>query len=353
MSPDGDLGPIESIGPFLWTVAEHPAPERVGWSMTPREGALQMTMIDGGAPGGSLGTSPAPAWIGRASYWQPAHIVTSAWHEHAPFAFWLVDELRPGSVVELGTHWGFSFFVFAEAVRRLGLETQLYALDTWEGDDHAGFYEEHVYEDVRAIAERDYAGSTHLLRGYFSDSRPLIADDSVDLLHIDGRHGYQDARDDYEQWASTVRDGGVVLFHDIAEHGDGFGVWQLWEELAPRHPSFSFTHGHGLGVIGVGEVRSEGLAALFRADAATTRDVRATYERLGSVVARQAKLEAMPAEVDSLHAVVDSLSGEVDRLNDIIAQREAVIVDYRSSTSWKVTRPLRAVGSALGRLRRR
>ncbi|MFE6257010.1 class I SAM-dependent methyltransferase [Agromyces sp. NPDC057865] len=310
-----------------------------------------MTMIDG-THGVPARADVHSSWLGPASYWQPAHIVTSAWLEHAPFGFWLFDELRPRSVVELGTHFGFSFFVFAEAARRLGLASELFALDSWEGDDQAGFYEEDVYEAVRTIAERDYPESTHLLRGYFSESRHAIADDSVDVLHIDGRHGYEDAREDYQEWRSTVRDGGVILFHDIAEHGEGFGVWRLWDELAPRHPSFAFAHGHGLGVLGVGETRSRGLAALFDANEATAREIRSTYSRLGAVVTRQAQLEAMPAEVDSLHALVDSLRHEVERTRDIVSQREAVIDDFRTSTSWKVTRPLRAVSSLLGRGRR-
>ena len=84
-----------------------------------------MTMIDGAASGGSVRLTPAPAWLSPTSYWQPAHIVTSAWLEHAPFAFWLVDAVRPRSVVELGTHHGFSCFVFAEAVKRLGLDADI------------------------------------------------------------------------------------------------------------------------------------------------------------------------------------------------------------------------------------
>jgi hypothetical protein len=318
------------------------------------QGSHQMTMTEDGARGDGTRRASGSAWLGSASYWQPPHIVTSAWLEHAPFAFWLMDELRPRSVVELGTHWGFSFFVFAEAVRRLGIDADLYALDSWEGDDQAGFYGEEVHDSVSAVAERDYPGFTHLVRGYFADSRPQIADDSVDLLHIDGRHGYDDVRGDYELFRSTVRDGGVILFHDIAEYTEGFGVWQLWDELSAQHRSFSFTHGHGLGVLAVGEVRSEGLAALMEADAATVADVRATYERLGAVVSRQATLEALPAEVESLHAEVHSLSEEIERLNDAIDRqkeeiemREEVIEAYRLSTSWKVTRPLRAAGALL------
>lgn len=307
--------------------------------------------IHAGARADEASTMPSPLWLGPTSYWQPAHIVTSAWLEHAPFGFWLIDELRPRSVVELGTHAGFSFFVFAEAVRRLGIDAELSALDTWRGDEQSGLYDESVLVGVREIAEREYAGFTRLLRGYFSESRPLIPDESVDLLHIDGRHGYADAREDYESWVSAVRDGGVILFHDIAERAPGFGVWRLWDELAAEHPSFAFEHGHGLGVLGVGDVRCDGLAALFRADAATARTVRSTYERLGSVVSRQAKLEAMPAEVDSLHAVVESLSHQVEGLKEDVAQRDAALEEVLTSTSWAVSRPVRVLGRLLRRNR--
>lgn len=291
-------------------------------------------------------------WVNATSYWQPAHIVTSAWLEHAPFAFWLVDALRPHRVVELGTHFGFSFFVFAEAARRLGLDTDIVALDTWAGDDHAGFYGEDVFDTVRSIAGSQYADIARLLRGTFAESRPLIADGSVDILHIDGRHGYDDVKEDYEQWRATVRDGGVVLFHDIAERDRGFGVWRLWEEISTTGPSFQFTHGHGLGVLQVGEPVNPRLRQLFEADGATASSIRKTYEALGAVVTRQAELRAMPAEIDSLHEVVDALDSEIRRLKDVVQSREAVIVELQRSTSWKVTRPLRAVGEALARVRR-
>jgi predicted O-methyltransferase YrrM len=333
----------------------------LGCRETFAKGRDNMTMVDRGAHGRSEAMTGVPDWLGPESYWQPSHIVTSsAWLEHAPFAFWLMAQIRPRTVVELGTHYGFSYFVLAEAARRLHLKTELYALDSWEGDDQAGYYGEEVYDTVKSVADRDYAGITHLLRGYFADSRPLIADDSVDLLHIDGRHGYEDVKEDYEQWVSTVRDGGVILFHDTAERGPGFGVWRLWDEIASQHQSFAFTHCHGLGVVGIGNIASRGLEALFGADDSTVRTIRADYEQLGSVVSRQATLEAMPAEIDSLHVVVDSLSSEidrlrleVDRLREDVAQSEAVIEDLMSSTSWKVTRPVRFLGAALAKLRSR
>ncbi|WP_394551176.1 class I SAM-dependent methyltransferase [Agromyces sp. MMS24-JH15] len=290
-----------------------------------------------------------PFWLGPAAYWQPAHITTSAWLGHAPFASWLVDAMRPRTIVELGTHFGFSCFVFAEAARRLGLDTTINALDSWVGDDQAGFYGDEVYDAVHSIAERDYPGRVAMLRGWFSESRPLIADGSVDLLHIDGRHGYEDVREDFEQWRSTVRDGGIVLFHDIAERSDGFGVWRFWRELADEHPTFAFDHSHGLGVLAIGEVSDGPVGRLLTADDATAARIRADFEALAAVVEQQARFEAMPAEIASLHDVVEMLQARNEDTLAHLAARERTIDELRSSTSWRVTRPIRWIGTALHR----
>jgi len=295
------------------------------------------------------GTWPAPAWLRPTSYWVPTHIVDSAWLTHGSFAAWLIDVLRPSDVIELGTHNGFSCFAFAEAAKRLGRAITVNALDSWEGDDQAGFYDDSVYRSVRTIAENDYASSVVLHRGYFSQTRPVFAAASADLLHIDGRHGYEDAREDYEQWRDTVRDGGVILFHDIAERQEGFGVWQLWAELEEPGRSFTFEHGHGLGVLAVGDIVHEPLRVLFEADGPTSDRIRADFERLGAVIAELARIPHFEAEVTSLHDVVDMLQAERLRLSEEIAVRDAAIGSLQRSTSWKATAPLRAAGRLMRR----
>ncbi|MBV8492514.1 MAG: class I SAM-dependent methyltransferase, partial [Alphaproteobacteria bacterium] len=104
-----------------------------------------------------------------ASFWQPDHVAPSAWHQHAPFAFWLLDALRPGIFVELGTHNGFSYLVFCQAVQRLGAASKCYAVDTWAGDDHAGFYGEEVFAKLSDFHDARYSGFSRLVRSTFDE----------------------------------------------------------------------------------------------------------------------------------------------------------------------------------------
>lgn len=283
-------------------------------------------------------------WLTPTSYWAPKHLPVSAWYSHTPFAAWLMDTLRPSSVVELGTHYGCSCFAFAESAKRLSHPCTILAVDTWEGDDHAGFYGQEVLDYVATVTEAEYPESVRLIRSRFNEARHAVEDESVDLLHIDGRHAYEDVLEDYSHWRSAVRSGGIILFHDIAEQDNGFGVWRLWDEIAGPGRSFAFEHGHGLGVLAVGDVRAPALRALFEADDATAHRIREDFRRLGGDVERRAWLETLPAELASVRDEVQRRSDHEQTLTDTIAQQSDYITELRSSTSWQVTAPLRAIG---------
>ena len=319
------------------------------------------------APGGFSPT------LSAASYWMPTHYAVTAWAEHAPFASWLIDAARPRTVLELGTHNGFSFFAMAEAARRLGLPTRFTAIDSWLGDDQAGFYGEEVFGEVSAIAERDYPGVTRLIRAYFADAAEQIDDGSIDLLHIDGRHGYDDVRADFEAYRHKLSERGVVIFHDTHEFQPGFGVHRLWGELAPTAPSFEFHHGHGLGVLAVGpNAPTAVLDFLAEADRDPDR-VRETYRRLGAEVAMRGEVPVLRQLVADLQDEIRSraaarsnagletgleaanagLADEVRRLTVESARLAAVVEDYRTSTSWRITAPLRALRRGVGSFRGR
>ena len=257
------------------------------------------------------------AVVSPASYWFPPRMVGSAWLEHAPFAAWIIDAARPDTLVELGTHNGFSFFAFAEAARRLGLPTRLWAIDSWEGDEHAGFYGDEVYDAVRAVVDADYPESAELIRAYFADAVDRFADGSIDLLHIDGRHGYEDIKEDFETYRSKLSDRAVVLFHDTREYDHDFGVHRFWAEIAPTAPSFEFHHAHGLGVLAWGRNVPQPVLDVIRVAEASPERVREIYSGLGAHVLRVFELELT------------------------VAGSKAELARVFSSSSWRITAPLR------------
>lgn len=198
----------------------------------------------------------------------------ASWAGHQPFAYLLVGELRPKAIVELGTYWGDSYFTFCQAIADFAIECGVTAVDTWRGDVHSGEYGDDVFSDVSAHNAEHYGSFSRLLRMTFDEALAQFPDASVDLLHIDGLHTYDAVKHDFESWLPKLRPGSVVLFHDIAEHRDDFGVWKLWEELADRYEHFAFDHGHGLGVIRLpgGPALPDGaLATLFARDGSARR----------------------------------------------------------------------------------
>lgn len=225
----------------------------------------------------------------RAAYTAP-----SAWTAHIPFAGWLVETLRPATFVELGTHYGTSYFAICQAIVANDIACKCFAVDTWEGDEHAGEYGEEVFEQVDAYHARHYAGFSQLMRMRFEDAVQSFEDGAIDLLHIDGLHSYEAVSEDFRTWLPKLSKRAVVLFHDTFERSRGFGVWRLWAELKDRYPSFEFTHGHGLGVLVVGDDARESLACLPQeADSQSASTWNGTFERLGGAIDADLEIERL------------------------------------------------------------
>ncbi|HUC84716.1 MAG TPA: class I SAM-dependent methyltransferase [Candidatus Acidoferrales bacterium] len=212
---------------------------------------------------------------------QPKRLhVLSAWTEHVPFAMLLIDLQRPDLFVELGTHWGISYCACCQAVASIGSPTRCYAVDTWTGDEHAGFYGQEVYEDLKAH-HQPYESFSKLLRMTFDEALGQVADKSVDLLHIDGLHSYEAVKRDYESWLPKLSKRGLVLFHDTMVQERGFGVYQLWAELSRNFAHFNFEHGYGLGVLAVGQEQPPAVTQFLQTANARPEAVRRLFSSLG------------------------------------------------------------------------
>ena len=172
-----------------------------------------------------------------------------SWIEHIPFAFLIVSLLKPKLIVELGVYSGNSYNAFCQAAEKLRLKTKCYGIDNWTGDQHVGNYSPMVFEDLKKYQDDNYLDFSTLIKSEFDNAIDLFDDKSIDLLHIDGCHKYEDVKHDYESWLPKISNNGVILLHDTSERRDDYGVWKLWNEIRNLSPSYEFIFGHGLGII--------------------------------------------------------------------------------------------------------
>jgi len=202
------------------------------------------------------------------------------WLGHLPFARDLIGSLRPSVLVELGTHYGESYFGFCQSVVESGVQCTCYAVDTWKGDEHSGLYGEEVFADVSAYNQIRYPSFSHLLRMTFDEAVTHFVDESLDMLHIDGLHTYEAVAHDVHNWLPKIRPGGILLLHDIDVKENGFEVWRLWEELQVEFSTFTFNHHSGLGVLRKPGLPAHGddmLTDLLQADREKQEEVRCYY----------------------------------------------------------------------------
>ncbi len=281
-----------------------------------------------------------------------------AWREHIPFAMFLVEVLRPETIVELGTHWGDSYCAFCQAVEALKLNARCFAVDTWKGDAHAGFYGSEVLEDLRAHHDPLYGGFSRLIQSTFDEALTHFADGTVELLHIDGCHTYEAIKHDFECWLPKLNRRGVVLFHDTNVRERQFGVWRFWSEVKQSYPHFEFVHGHGLGVLGVGKDRPRRLRDLYESSDEATAKTREYFFHLGHrLVVRaqsEAEKESLRRQVAEKDQTIRTLSSDLQKSSQVtqtlssqVAEKELAVQDLSTQLAQK-DEMLRTLSSQVG-----
>ncbi len=269
--------------------------------------------------------------------------VFSAWWPHVPFAHWIVAATEPRVLVELGTYTGVSYAAFCQAVAHRRLATRCHSVDTWRGDPHTGEYGEEVFEEFRHFHDERYASFSTLLRCTFNEALSYFDNDTIDLLHIDGTHTYDAARQDFENWLPKLSDRAVVLFHDTNERRDDFGVWRLWAEFRKRYAGFEFLHGHGLGVLAIGADVPPAIAHLTALEGQTVAVLRERFRQLGEqwshVTFDRIRTRELEQQVSASAAAIADATARAEKLE---TEARALVEEARARASQATARADRA-----------
>ena len=158
----------------------------------------------------------------------------------------------PPLIVELGARSGNSYAALAQAVQTAGLDRACYAVDSSSGDTQARFSAKRCFKVVRvsrsALCDFLAFGPRQLRRGV-----DPLCDASIDLLHIDRLHTYVGGPARFRELVSEADPacGSTVSRCECPRSATSVsGVTGM--SCASSFHSFTFRHGHGLGVLAVG-----------------------------------------------------------------------------------------------------
>ena len=306
--------------------------------------------LPGQADSGNWWSRPGGGFVTPAMFWVAEWMDASACAEHVPFAFWLVDALRPQTIVELTETPGAFLAAYCQAVARLQLPSRCTAIPARDSGARRGG------EDFAAHHDARYAQFSQLATRPAEQMLARFEEGSLDLLSIDltsdpaGSNGGLAKR--YHAWLPKLSKRAVVVVHGIGDPAADSGAREFWQTLADKYPHFEFLHGAGLGVLGIGTDLPPALHQLFALGGTEPRalDLREMFARLGRGLRMQAELVELQHRVQSAHD-----SDQLAKLEAALsAAREALAaarVDHvktlkrlrkvEESFWWRITKPLR------------
>ena len=182
----------------------------------------------------------------------PLPLDLQGWNSNANTFHELIEEVKPKTIIEIGTWKGASAITMAHACQKLGLETKIYCIDTWLG----------ALEFKNNFEKLGAGWDTRLLHGYpqiyyqflsniihegvvdMIEAVPNTSENAVsfvpdaDLIYVDGQHTYKGCTEDLGNYFAKLRKGGIIFGDDYNLKTDKIGGIQ-WSEVEKAVDDFS------------------------------------------------------------------------------------------------------------------
>lgn len=180
------------------------------------------------------------------------------WFEFVNF---VLENTKLTNVLEIGCYDGGTTIFLSHLTEKLITIDQPYParFDTYRY--HIGNENLYGSDLLNTITNFNYiSGNSHDINTYNNVLNLLSACEKFDLLFIDGDHSYGGVKQDYETYSPLVKDGGIIVFHDIHRssfhESHGCFVHDFWDEIKTKYTTHkTFYYGgddnHVWGGIGV------------------------------------------------------------------------------------------------------
>ena len=130
-----------------------------------------------------------------------------------------IHSIRPTrgmKLVEIGSFAGDSTEIFCDYFKHV------VAIDPWEsniGDITDQVDMDEVYEEF--VERLSGKGNITVLKHFAEDVVHNFGDGMIDIVYIDGKHEYKDAKKDITLWLPKVKKGGFISGHDYRKKFPG------------------------------------------------------------------------------------------------------------------------------------
>ena len=270
-----------------------------------------------------------PTLSSRAMFWRPKYLNDSQWLEHIPFYFWLTEALKPECILELETTSASSYFAFCQAVEKLNLDSLCYAST---GNN------ESFRPEITNYNDENYQEFSQLLELTSQELINDFDDKVIDILLLK----YTDAalfdKTMMEKLQSKLSDKAVVLVHGSQKKE----LKLICKNLKSSYPTFEFTHGNGLLIVGFGNNLEPKIQSLLSRSGSMpgNRVLHDVYRRLGrgcldswnsqSSKLREGKLSReIHQQQQKLQNIADEKSSILDKLHKVEDERKSTEASLR------------------------
>ncbi len=257
-----------------------------------------------------LRETPLPS-SSRAIFWSPRYLAASSILVHLPFLFWLVETIRPASVVQLGLRDGVGFMGLCQAVDKLGLEAVCVGLELPDnGTDK-------LPEKLRETHASLYSDFSFILAEEAGRAARQMSTAQVDLLVIDTSLDETLLTSLQAHWTPLLSERAVVVLIAPEQTLTTEEARSFHKTLFQAHATVSFPQiTPGLDVILLGKEQPERLRQLAQLDLASPGYLHArnVFMRLGQGIENSQQTRSKSFALEKAKASLKEMEGRFSDL---------------------------------------
>ncbi len=181
------------------------------------------------------------------------------WHGTSPVFEELINKTKPSLIIEVGTWKGQSAINMAKIIKKLGLSTKIYCVDTWLGalefwDWDAGTQERNLlqkngypqiyYQFISNVVHNNVQDiilpfpNTSLIAARFFLNRKI----NSELVYVDASHDAEDVYLDIANYYKILKNKGIIFGDDYGMESVKIGVEKFCTENKINYKTHQNNH---------------------------------------------------------------------------------------------------------------